>query len=485
MSVALKEEESGSNLRSLNSKMEEKKIDIAALMAEIRAKVTADLARNAERRRAFKAKSADPNGGAERSAGELLHSEELRSLNRNHAFSMRINPAAIKSHRAGFLGKVVVAIKRRVMGILRDAILHEYLQAELEFHADLVRYLNELTRYVDNRDASNFWELVRKIEVDLQRAMDRVDRMADDGSSDRFASEKRVGDAIGQLAKDLAELRSDLARNVAETRSIDGAVKGLESLSANLGKVSRAVEPSAEILPSEPKAIDRTYLLFENRFRGSEEEITRRMLPYCDLYKGAPGEVLEIGPGRGELLRLFKQSGVAAFGVDSDPAMVEAATSHGLDVRLGDGIAYLNSVSTGSLGGLIAIQVVEHLPYPVLRELLDSSRRVTKSGGLVVFETINPKSMLALSSNYFRDPTHVAPLHPDTLKFMMELAGFVDVEIRYLSPVSPEAQLKRIEMDEVLTPRWTGVVSGINTTIDQLNSLLFGHQDFCVIGRVK
>ena len=54
---------------------------------------------------------------------------------------------------------------------------------------------------------------------------------------------------------------------------------------------------------------------------------------------------------------------------------------------------------------------------------------------MLVLETPNPESLLAGSVNFHRDPTHLRPVHPDTLAFLCESAGFADVEILRLSPV--------------------------------------------------
>jgi O-antigen chain-terminating methyltransferase len=85
---------------------------------------------------------------------------------------------------------------------------------------------------------------------------------------------------------------------------------------------------------SEAAPIDYSYLLLENRFRGSEVEIRRRLSIYPPLFAGSSKPVLEIGPGRGELQQLFKEQHVPSYGVDMDPAMVEACKTKGFDVRL-------------------------------------------------------------------------------------------------------------------------------------------------------
>ena len=73
--------------------------------------------------------------------------------------------------------------------------------------------------------------------------------------------------------------------------------------------------------------------------------------------------------------------------------------------------------------------------------LLELARAKLRPGGVLVAETINPLSPLALR-NYFADLTHAQPLVPETLALLVRQAGFGKVETRYLNapderPVEP------------------------------------------------
>ena len=78
-------------------------------------------------------------------------------------------------------------------------------------------------------------------------------------------------------------------------------------------------------------------------------------------------------------------------------------------------------------------QVVEHLPPPMLLRLLELARAEAPPGRILVAETINPLSPLALR-NYFADLTHAQPLVPETLALLARQAGFASVETRFLNP---------------------------------------------------
>ena len=150
-----------------------------------------------------------------------------------------------------------------------------------------------------------------------------------------------------------------------------------------------------------------------------------------------------------------------------------------------DLISYLRQVEDASLGGLIALQVVEHLPREILAEFVQLANRKVVAGGRIIFETINPTSLTALSSNYFRDPTHVFPQHPDTLGFLMTLSGLDLEETKFLAPIPESAQLRELSSEVYMTPRWSEMVELFNHNIKMINSLLFGFQDYCVVAKVR
>ena len=83
------------------------------------------------------------------------------------------------------------------------------------------------------------------------------------------------------------------------------------------------------------------------------------MQDYLPILASA-SDVVDIGCGRGELLALLNERGVTARGVDSNAAMVELCRARGQSVEQGDGLTYIQRQADASIGGLTAIQVVEH-----------------------------------------------------------------------------------------------------------------------------
>jgi O-antigen chain-terminating methyltransferase len=225
------------------------------------------------------------------------------------------------------------------------------------------------------------------------------------------------------------------------------------------------------------------YVGFEHVFRGSEDEIRRRLAAYVPRFMGL-SDVLDIGCGRGEFLDLLRSAGITARGLDLNPAMVEETRARGLAATQADALAYLTQLPDASLGGLFAAQVVEHLPPRYLMTLLETAAHKIRPGGLIVLETINPACWVAFFESFLRDVTHVWPLHPETLQFLVRVSGFSGVEIEFTSPVDPSARLQPLPRPAAGTdPMLIDLVETVNENAAKLNARLFTHQDYAIVGR--
>jgi O-antigen chain-terminating methyltransferase len=478
-------------------------ITITQLMAELRDRVKRECKLTPmEGLVPFSPGVADIDSATERKAGELRDSEHLRFLNLHHARVLGLSAGSIQSHRTGLAGRFVVAIKRRLMVWLAD-LLKEHQQQEIEYRAHLVRYLNQVASYGDARDSTLFWELIHKIDTDVTNAVRRIEAIYTEGEANRYTLECTIRDLV---YREIGTLREQGDLHSARIGTVERVVEGLERIIASIA--AKGESQTVSSTSSKGKAPiksggkgdvgqdsymgvpngashDYSYLLLENRFRGSEELIKSRVTRYVDkCIEQSVDTVLEIGCGRGELLEGLREKGIDAQGIDLDAAMVQRCNEKGLNVQHGDGIAYLQGQPDGTLGGVIAIQVVEHLRLKDLQQLISLCARKVRVGGVVIFETINPQSVVALSSNYFRDPTHIWPLHSDTLSYLMQLGGLENMAVSQLSPFPKEATLQLIENEEFFSPRWQRVVHLLNSQLTRLNDLLYGFQDYCITATV-
>ena len=167
---------------------------------------------------------------------------------------------------------------------------------------------------------------------------------------------------------------------------------------------------------------DSDYVAFEDLFRGSSERVRRSQRPYLALLREhAP--VLDVGCGRGEMLAQLAEEGIAASGVDSDPGMVSRCRASGLEVALGDAGEHLRSLADGSLGAVFSAQVIEHLPFDALRELLQLALAKLRPGGLFIAETVNPHRISSLKT-FWVDLTHQHPIFPEVALALCGIAGY-------------------------------------------------------------
>ncbi|MCW2607911.1 MAG: hypothetical protein JWO60_2604 [Frankiales bacterium] len=163
-------------------------------------------------------------------------------------------------------------------------------------------------------------------------------------------------------------------------------------------------------------------------YMGYDSEHSREGLSHYLQYFPA-GPVLELACGRGELLELLRDAGVAAEGVDLDEGMVDAAQAAGLQVTLGDALADLAARPDDSLQGVFSAHFVEHLEPDVLERMVAESARVLVPGGVFVAATPNTGCVSVMGYDFWRDPTHVRPYEPRLLAFYCAKAGLEVLEL--------------------------------------------------------
>ncbi len=330
--------------------------------------------------------------------------------------------------------------------------LNGYLQQTALLHARLRQIASALVQYAQR----------------VQPLMDVRDRVTSAQTTQRaeliLESFDRRQESLGRRVDGLAALRDRLEVASEELRALKGAL---------------AIPPEPAVAASALRAAeDSTYVAFENRFRGTVDEIRERLASYLPLFDGC-APVVDLGCGRGEFLELLGARGIAARGVESNAHVAQACRERGLDVATGDLLAYLRAIPDGSVGGVFAAQVAEHLPPAILQATLREAHRCLRRDGMLVLETVNPRSVVALLESYNRDLTHEKPLHPDTLSFLAAAAGFTDVRVEMKSPVEASSLLRPVP-SEGLPPLAADVM---NENVRRLNGLLYGPQDYALVAR--
>jgi SAM-dependent methyltransferase len=265
-----------------------------------------------------------------------------------------------------------------------------------------------------------------------------------------------------------------LQRELADLRARADRLPELDDRVARLERVRAAPPPQAAAAPEAAPALP-DYFGFEARMRGSTESVRERQRVYVDDFRDS-APVLDAGCGRGELLSLLREAGIEARGVDADPEMVAFARGEDLDVTEGDVLAELERVDDGSLGGIFAGQLVEHLPPASLLRFLQLAAQKLRPGGLLVAETINPLALFALR-HYFADPTHAQPLVPQTLELLARQAGFGHTELRFLN--EPDERLRPVALPPEAA--FDAARAALEANVDRLNDVVFGPQDYALL----
>ena len=201
--------------------------------------------------------------------------------------------------------------------------------------------------------------------------------------------------------------------------------------------------------------MDNFYVEFEQNFRGTREEILRRLNAYNDYltpYQHLQPQAwaLDLGCGRGEWLEKCQQLGFAVHGVDLDEAMLQSCKDKGLQVACQDALSYLESLPHDSQTIVTAFHLVEHISFEQLRTLLTQAMRVLKPAGLLIMETPNPENLVVATRNFYLDPTHIKPIPPELLTFLARQTGYERVQLLRLQENPALAEQSEILLTDVI-----------------------------------
>ncbi|MHB9032817.1 MAG: class I SAM-dependent methyltransferase [Anaerolineae bacterium] len=340
-------------------------------------------------------------------------------------------------------------------------------QQEHRYIDGLEAFVNQINRMVDGylpaereQLLAHDWEVLRQHQENDHQAEQR---------SYTAQLEKKASSIL--QAVELLRLRLQRL----ETRPVTADIRGASS---NLSPAQAA-----------PPVILADTFVIGGAFRNSSQ-MAERLGDYDDLLTPLVSTaetaqvpslpILDLGCGRGDLVAHLKGLGLPVYGVDLDADAVTVGRNAGLDLRHEDAFAHLQGLDDKSLRAVLAIQVAEHLTIGQLEHLYQLVYRKLTPGGIVIIETINPVCLWALSNHFLLDPSHKTPLHPQMSQFLLEQAGFGQVNCRFLHPVPDDERLgwMAARPDSIVLQE---IDTAMRANINRLNHFLYGPQDYAAI----
>lgn len=291
-----------------------------------------------------------------------------------------------------------------------------------------------------------------------------------------------VGDAVsaeGAIRQNLETLNRNTRTN--NTR-LDALQSDTELAKVKLAGLERKLREGVAVRPEHPEAAPTApigadaeytaidYFDFENHFRGSIEQIKAAQRQYLPYFAGKK-HVLDLGCGRGEFLSLMQEEGIPAVGVDVYEPYADYCRMKGLEAHCGDGIAFLRQME--DVDGIFVGQVIEHLQIHQITALCEAAFDKLPEGGCIVMETPNPTSLAIYTNAFYIDPSHSKPVHPLTMQYLLEKAGFRKTELLYPEASRPPQRI----------PQLAGASEEFNEAMQAVSGILFGSQDYAIIAK--
>ncbi|MBP7964026.1 MAG: class I SAM-dependent methyltransferase [Caldilineaceae bacterium] len=185
--------------------------------------------------------------------------------------------------------------------------------------------------------------------------------------------------------------------------------------------------PSANPSPTSHGDLENRYYAYLRQQSLSSTESLLGVLRFYLPYLEQSHRVLDIGCGHGEFLEMLTAAGHEAVGMDIDPGMVAACRAKGLDVTEADVLEWLPT-QAGRFDAIFSSNVMEHLPAPVVAQVIRAAHGALRPGGLLLIGVPNPESIVVQLHEFWRDATHVRLYSNQLLAFFFADAGFEAIQ---------------------------------------------------------
>lgn len=167
--------------------------------------------------------------------------------------------------------------------------------------------------------------------------------------------------------------------------------------------------------------------------RGFSKQTVRRARSWYLQFIPRPGDLLDVGCGRGEFLAAADEVGHRVVGVDHDHEMLAQVCR--LRVHRGDALDFLQS-TPDHYDAITAFHVIEHLAIRHAEALVRLAADRLRPDGRLIVATPNPGSLPTIAHEFWRDPTHVRPYDRELIEHLTIGAGLETVE----AGINPESE---------------------------------------------
>jgi 2-polyprenyl-3-methyl-5-hydroxy-6-metoxy-1,4-benzoquinol methylase len=191
--------------------------------------------------------------------------------------------------------------------------------------------------------------------------------------------------------------------------------------------------------------------------------VAERRMSFIEGVTGAPGSMLDVGSGTGEVMMAARDRSWAVQGVEPERTGAEMAQERGLDVKVS--MLEDSGLPERSYDVVSAFHVLEHVPDS--RRFLGTLRRFARPGGYVVIEVPNFNSAQRRRApeqwSELRPLEHLVHFTPETLRETFERSGLDPVLTRSPAYIGPPQHLDFAMADLARGPRFQRLFQPLTT----------------------
>jgi len=324
----------------------------------------------------------------------------------------------------------------KILGIKKRSLVAKIFQLPIfGYIFKSIFYLVTLPRFI--RRINAFENHVMKMQEEaMQELQKKVDETKFEQELQKKVDETKFEQEL-QKKVDETKFEQELQKKVDETK-----FKHFQnSLKKNDVPDSYEISSPNYNTKTVNKSDDMYYSLFEMAFYNHDFIIEKQKiyLPYIVHHKLNQYH-LDIGCGRGEFLSILKENHIKSKGIDINSVEINALKNKGYSVELNDAVSYLKQTNE-KFSSISAFQVIEHLEYDYLKQLVSLAYQALNKDGILILETICPYNPVTINS-FYMDETHKKLIPPELISFILQWVGFKDIKILFSSPLPKELRPK-------------------------------------------